>query len=273
MRRNIVISLAGVLLLVFASAQGALAKEDSEFPGRKLYPAVEYIEMADLKQTFDGVVVVDVRSAYEYQTLRIKGAVNIPLASKEFVDEMKALRARDSRQIVVYCNGKTCMKSYKAATKCRTHNIANVVAFDRGIMDWAQDNPDRAVLLGRSPVDPARLISKSTFKKHLVDAMEFESKVADGKAVVVDVRDRFQREGVGLFTGLEGRAYIDDPATLDEYIARAKAKNQPMYVYDAAGKQVRWLMYYLEDKKVPEYYFMKGGARAYYSAIRAQYVR
>ncbi|UCE89154.1 MAG: rhodanese-like domain-containing protein [Pseudomonadota bacterium] len=273
MTRNSVVFLIGVLLLVFSSAQVALAKDESEFPGRKLYPAVKYIELDDLQKQFNNVVVVDVRSSYEYQTLRIKGAVNIPLASKEFVADMKALRARDARQIVVYCNGKTCMKSYKAATKCRTHNIADVVSFDRGIMDWAQANPDRAVLLGRSPVDPGRLISKSTFKKRLVDPMKFEEQVATGKAVVVDVRDRFQREAVGLFTGLEGRGYIDDPSTLDKYIAKAKAQNKPMYVYDAAGKQVRWLMYYLEDQKVSEYYFMKGGARAYYNAIRAQYVR
>ena len=41
---------------------------------------------------------------------------------------------------------------------------------------------------------------------------------------------------------------------------KAARSGDNMYVYDEAGKQVRWLMYRLEQAGVKDYYFMKGGA-------------
>jgi len=42
-----------------------------------------------------------------------------------------------------------------------------------------------------------------------------------------------------------------------------------LMIYDAAGKQVRWLQYYLEDKGLKSYYFMAGGINAYYNEMKA----
>ena len=107
------------LLAVLATALPLTlsANTDAEFPGRPLYPEVSVIVLDELFRRLDEVIVVDVRSAYEYETLRVKGAINIPLSSKTFVSRMRKLRMSDTRPIVVYCNGKTCMKSYKAARK------------------------------------------------------------------------------------------------------------------------------------------------------------
>lgn len=262
--------LACMGILVFASAVQA----KDEFPGRKLYPTIPYIELKDFKQRFDKVIVVDVRSAYEYKTLRVKGALNIPVASSSFVQRMKELRAGNpNKTIVVYCNGKTCMKSYKAARKCKINKILNVLAYDAGIMDWAKTYPDKAILLGASPIDPRKLISKMRFKKHLLKPEDFERRVGTGNVVVLDMRDRFQREGIALFVGFEHRTSFDDKALLDKYIRQANNGNKPLLIYDAVGKQVHWFMYYLESKNVKDYYFMKGGARAYYAGLRKQFLR
>jgi len=260
------------VLMLLALVPGSLsAQEANEFPGRSLFPTIDVIELEDLKQRLNEVVVVDVRSQYEYDTLRIKGARHIQLGSKTFVDEMKALRAEDpKRTIVTYCNGKTCMKSYKAVRECKIENIPGVVAYDAGIMDWAQAYPDHAELLGKSPVDRNRLIAKSTFKKHLLQPAEFESKVGQGKVIVLDMRDRFQREATSLFVGQENQVYMDDTATLKKYIQQANREGKELLIYDQAGKQVRWLMYYLEDNSAPNYYFMEGGAREYFKFLRAQ---
>jgi rhodanese-related sulfurtransferase len=263
------------LIVVFTVVQplALLAATSAEFPGRPLYPEVSVIELDDLFRRLDEVIVVDVRSSYEYETLRVKGSVNIPLSSKTFVSRMRKLRMSDTRPIVVYCNGKTCMKSYKAARKCAVNKIDNVHSYDAGIMDWARTYPEHAELLGKSPVNPKKLISKKEFKKHLLSPNAYGEKVASSPAIVLDVRDRFQREALSIYVGRERRAYLDDKKKLDSYIEKAKREGKTLLVHDAAGKQVRWLQYYLKDKGLKSYYFMEGGVAAYYDVLKQEFMK
>jgi len=102
--------LTGILLLCsFYSAQGF--SSDEEYPNRTLYPEVPYISLEELYKQKDNTIIVDVRSAYEYNTLRIKGAMNIPLSSADYLERVKTLRAKSDKPITFYCNGKTCRKS------------------------------------------------------------------------------------------------------------------------------------------------------------------
>lgn len=267
-----VILLATILGLLFTA--GPLISAEADFPGRKLYIAVPVIELDDLYNKRKNVIIVDVRSAYEYQTLRIKGALNIPLSSTDYIERMKKLREKSAgRPIVVYCNGKTCLKSYKAVTKCRKYGIKNVVAYDAGMMDWARKYPAESVLLGKTPINPDRLISKTNFKKHLLSPKSFEERTARNNVLVLDVRDQFQREGISIFVGKERRATLDDQKQVDRFINQARRDDLTLLIYDQAGKQVRWLMYHLEDKGLRSYYFMEGGARAYYDELRKEFVR
>lgn len=212
------------------------------------------------------------RSKYEHQTLRIKDALNIPVSSQQFTVRMKKLRGENKgKKIIVYCNGKTCMKSYKAAFKCKKANIKDVVSFDAGIMDWAKTYPDDSVLLGESPVNPNNLISKKNFKSYLINPEKFENKIGTDKVIVLDVRDSNQRNATGLFHGKEHRVYISDASGLDKYIAKANDENKTLLIYDEVGKQVRWLQYYLEGKGAKSYSFMKGGVRNYYKYLDERY--
>lgn len=240
---------------------------DSEFPGRTTYPDVKVIELDALKKILNTVTVVDVRSEYEFHTLRIKTAINIPVSDKNFVDNIYKLRTSTDKPIVFYCNGKTCMKSYKAAQKCAQADIKDVHAYDAGIMDWAKRYPKDSLLLGQPLNNPELLISKTQFQKHLLDPDQFVNKVASEKCIVLDVRDRFQRDALALFPGRENRAYLDQAKKLDRYIRRAKRERRTLLFYDAVGKQVRWLQYYLEYKRVANYFFMNGGARAFYASM------
>ena len=262
-----------LLLCTFLYSQ-ILSAAETEFPGRKLYIAVPYIELDAAYQRRKDVVFVDVRSAYEFQTLRIKGAIHIPLADKDFIEKMKQLRAKEANKpIIVYCNGKTCMKSYKAASKCRKYNIENVISYDAGIMDWAKKYPAEAVLLGMTPINPRNLIDKARFKEHLISPDKFEERIAKRNAVVLDVRDQFQREGLSIFVGQEQRVPLSEQKRVDKYIDQAKKENRTLLVYDQSGKQVRWLMYHIEKKGIKSYYFMKGGAHAYFQELRKEFVR
>ena len=259
--------------VLLASGQ---AVASAEYPGRDTYPNIDYIELADFHNKFraNDAVVVDVRSSYEFQTLRINGAINVPLASKTFISKMRELRQQNpDKIIVVYCNGKTCMKSYKAARKCKINKIEKVVAFDAGIMDFARTHPKDAILLGKALDDPKKLISKDDFKKRLITPDQFGTRIAETGDIVLDVRDRFQREGLSIFVGREFRVGLDNTKRLDRYIGKAKKENKALLIYDAAGKQVRWLQYYLEEQGLKNYYFMKGGIRSYYDQMEKEQLK
>ena len=249
--------------------------KNTEFPGRALYVDVKHIELNDLSKQFKNVVIVDVRSKYEFDTLHIKNAQHISLRSKHFISSLKNLRNENiNKKIVTYCNGKTCMKSYKAARKAQQYGIKNVVAYDAGIMDWAKANPSLSVLLGQSPLDPSKLISKSNFKKQLLPVNDFIASAQKSKnSLVLDARDPNQRDGISLFTGLEQRASLRDNEAMDKIIVEAAKQKKTMYIYDQAGKQIRWLMYRLEERGVKKYKFMKGGMKAYYKKLREEMTR
>lgn len=247
--------------------------ENAEFPGRDLYLDVKYIELGALTQKFEQAIIVDVRSAYEYNTLHIKNARNISLHDRDFISQLQKLRTENPKaDIVTYCNGKTCMKSYKAVRKAQQNGINNVLAFDAGIMDWAKTNPQLSVLLGESPLDPARLIPTNTFKARLLEPKDFLDQAGSNQtALIIDARDPLQRDGVAFFIGREKRASLEDNEKMLALIENAAKKNQTVFIYDEAGKQVRWLMYRIEQKGLKNYYFMKGGTKSFYTDIRSEF--
>ncbi len=257
------------IALIFALFTTQAFANDEEFPNRKLYPETTPISLDDLHKQKDQVIIVDVRSAYEYETLNITGALNIPLNSKGFVEDIIELRATRSEPIVFYCNGKTCKKSYKAAARALKADIPNVLVYDAGIFDWARKYPDDSALLGKTPVKQNQLISSADFKKHLIAHDAFVDK-ASSRAIILDIRDPTQREGLYIFNNQEYPVPLDN-AKLQEFVDRAKAEKKTLLIYDAVGKQVRWLQYYLEDQKLASYYFMKGGAKAYFDSLLGEY--
>ncbi|QKT04668.1 rhodanese [Ectothiorhodospiraceae bacterium 2226] len=261
MRKYVLVLLAAAL----AIATGPTLA-DGEFPGRGLYPTVDFVEREDLHARFDAYTIVDVRSAYEYQTLHIKGAVNIPLASDSFVDEIRALSAETGKPLAFYCNGRSCRVSYQASERAARHGIAGTTAYDAGIFEWAQAYPDKSVLLGRSPINVADLIDDKAFKARMLDAATFAERVGSD-SIVVDVRDEHQRDAIALFPFREQRVALGDSERLREIVRQARAEGKTLLIYDAVGRQVRWLQYSLEALGARDYYFMDGGEQAYYAML------
>lgn len=240
-----------------------------EFPYRVRYPDVSIISTQQLAAKLKDMVVIDVRSKYEYDTLHIKDAVHVELKSG-FGEKISALRDKHKKAFVFYCNGKTCQKSYDAVLLAGKARVDNLYAYDAGIFDWAKAQPDHTVLLGRSPIRPTDLISEAQFKARLIESKDFSSRVGD-KSIVLDLRDRAQRDSA-LFPFQEQRAELSDFRKIDAVIADARAQKKTLLVYDEAGKQVQWVQYYLENKGVKDYYFMKGGAKAHFEATLGKVV-
>ncbi len=265
MKKLVKFLISGLMLI---SSATALANTD--FPGRAEFPTVQTIEKNELLSRFNDVVIVDTRSKYEFETLRIKGAINIPVSSKRFKKEVIQLTNQTAKPIVFYCNGRSCYKSYKAVKKAKRAGIKNVIAYDAGMFEWAKAYPQKAALLGKSPINPASIISSEKYKKHLVSPNSFGKTAFSDKsrALILDIRDSEQRAaGIGLFLGKEHWASIENPNRISDYIKKAQANKQPIYIYDEVGKQVRWLQYALEDLNVKNYYFMDKGARGYIEKV------
>lgn len=256
-----------ILISLFLISNFVSANDD--FPGRDIYKSIPVIELDELYKELDNVVIIDARSQYEFRTLRIKTALSVPLVlpSKKFEKRMRDIREQHpGKKLVFYCNGHKCMKSYKAAKRCITYlKMKNIYAFDAGIFDWASKYPMDAILLGDTLKDPSKLISKADLNKRFVEAIDF-IKRADKSVEILDIRDRIERDGFYIFAGYEKSISLNskDSETLNKFFASVKKSGKPLYVYDMVGKQVRWFQYYIESKGIKEYYFMKGGANAFF---------
>jgi rhodanese-related sulfurtransferase len=241
-----------------------------EYPLRARYPDVPIIATAELAKRFNDVWVIDVRSKFEYETLHIKDAVNIPLSKTGFGEKVSALRDKYKKPFVFYCNGKTCHKSYDAVLLAIRARVDDLYAYDAGVFDWAKANPDRTTLLGRTPIRPDQLIDHDMLKAHMLEPKVFSERAA-ANAVILDVRDRAQRDSP-LFPFKELRAQLDETAKIDAAINEAKSQKKTLLVYDQVGKQVQWLQYRFEDRGLKDYYFMKGGAQAHFDATLGKVV-
>jgi rhodanese-related sulfurtransferase len=93
-----------------------------------------------------GVLMVDARVANEYVEQHIKGAINIPYkeksdksvkfnASKDRFDLSK-LPADKNTEIIFYCNGSECWKSFKATTVAVKAGYKKLYWMRDGIPGW-----------------------------------------------------------------------------------------------------------------------------------------
>jgi rhodanese-related sulfurtransferase len=252
------------LITSLLATAGTVTANENEFPHRARFKDVPVVEISELKNRLTNVVIVDVRSKYEFDTLHIKGAINIPLASVDFAARIQALSKNSGKKIVMYCNGGTCKKSYKAVHKAKQAGVSNCVAFDGGIYKWARTHPAHSVLLGQSPMQPDAFIDNKRFKVRMLSAAEFESRLGP-RAQILDIRDRAQRD-TQLFPFREKRVQLDEMDRIKQIVTQSKRSNKTLLVYDKVGKQVRWFQYFLEREGVRNYYFMKGGSEGYYEA-------
>lgn len=233
-----------------------------DFPYRKDYPDVPIIELADLKAGYDdgSFIIVDARSTLEFDTIHPKGGYHVALSSAGFETNLASLAAQNpGKKIALYCNGITCLKSYKATERAVEAGMKNVYAFDAGIPAWANAYPTDTLLVGKEITDPEKqLIPKSELAKVTVDFETFKKKAAASNAVVIDTRDPIQR--TQKFTEFDNVLPIPLDKLIKNIIDKDRMKDKQLIIFDQVGKQVRWLMYYLEDKGYKDYYFLKGGA-------------
>ena len=249
-----------LLLLISLIAVTAVAGD--KYPHRGDYPDVPTIETSDL---FDGlqddsIVVVDVRSKLEYDVIHVTGAVHAPVSKQTFDSAVTELAQQNpGKTLVFYCNGTTCLKSYKATEKAMYAGLTAVAAYDAGIPEWANTWPAETLLLGEQIVDPVQqLISKPAFKEKCLAWEVFQDEGGKSGVMVIDVRDHIQKSGD--LPGLEGARGIPLDTFIPNFVAKKVNQDQTLLIFDQVGKQIKWLQYYLEKYGYTDYYFLSGGA-------------
>lgn len=247
-----------ILLLLSLMAQSVVA---NEFPGRSQFPEQAVIELEDLYKSRENMIIIDTRTDFEYDVIHIKDSFHVNFEADAYIDRLKEIRKNDRRKMVFYCNGLTCIKAFRAHDAATKAGIRNTVTFDAGVFTWARSYPDEAVLMGKSPVDPNKLLSREALMSRLLDADSFAEKVGSN-SLVLDVRDESQREATQLYPLHQRNITLDDPK-LSDSIKTAATQGKTVLIYDYTGQQVRWVQYLMESLEVRDYYFLKGGFRGF----------
>lgn len=244
-----------MLILFWAMALFPCVAEEG-FPLRAEFSKVKHISTEALAKDYKKVIIVDVRSKLEFDVIHINKALHIPVALATFGKELENVRSKNGTELIVfYCNGHKCKKAYEAAEQAMDLGFQNVYAYDAGIHDWTMAHPELATLLGKSPAAKEKLISSEMFAKKKIKYAEFKKKAEGQDAVVIDIREPFQRQEVPDIAKL--RNIPSD--RLVQLLAAREFKKKQLLITDAVGKQVEWLQYYLENYGYKNYYFLENG--------------
>lgn len=228
-------------------------------PLRPFYPSIRTLETEDLLRIYPGAVIVDVRTAFEVGVIRIAKAVNISLAEGGMVQSLARYRLPESTApLVFYCNDASCSRAFRAALAAQAAGYGNVFVYDAGVFTWLGSQPDKTVLMGASPARPRQVVPPEAFEKHRCGFEEFQRRAAEPAALVVDIRNIYNRDRLPRVPGVHA---IPMESFMDAVINRVWAEKE-LLIFDARGVQTRWLQFFLQANGYVDYVFLKGGMEA-----------
>lgn len=122
-------SFLALMLAVVPAAQAEKVSPES-------VPGATTVDGAKAKALFDkGVVFIDVRNDKDWNAGRIPGAVHLDL-NKNFSADTLGKHAKKDQEVVMYCNGPSCMRSSEASAKAASWGYAKVYYYRLGFPDW-----------------------------------------------------------------------------------------------------------------------------------------
>lgn len=251
--KRIVLMFAGIMVLA------TMVFGDEGFPLRKKYPTLKPITTKELYSAYDNVSIVDVRSKLEYDVIHINNALHLPVTVKTFVKDLEKARSKTAtKPLVFYCNGHTCEKSYEAAEIAIKAGFGKVLVYDSGIFEWVSAFPAKTTLMGKTPATASKLIPKIDFSDKCLNKTSFMQKSKDPTAVVIDIREPFQRKFIPQIKGLKN---IPSDRMIDVLNSKQMQEKELLFI-DAVGKQVEWLQYYLQANGYKNYFFLEKGVKS-----------
>ena len=258
------------LELAEKEAQAAAEHADAKFPGREIYFYVDTLELDELAEMHaaDEVHIVDVRTRFEFDTLRIDGAHHVSIDDPDFVEKVVAIQEQDPElPVAFYCRGHTCFMGYQAVERMMAAGHDNAYNMDAGIFDWAENHPQVTAMFGEAPIRTAELIDFNQFRDHLLPPAEFAERAHSGEFHVLDIRRPFERDQIGLFMQHETNITASDAEQLEPFLEEVRASGKPLLVYDITGHEIKVFQYTLEQHGIEDYYFMEGGFKGFQDTV------
>ena len=132
--KNFIISVIAVFAMTIGMAQ-------AEVSPVKVAGATT-VSTEEAKKLFDaGVTFVDVRKDSDWEAGRIPGAYHIEMKNVFSETELGNVVSKD-QEVVIYCNGESCMRSSQASEKAVSWGFAKVYYYRDGFPAWDADgNP------------------------------------------------------------------------------------------------------------------------------------
>ncbi|MFA7404920.1 MAG: rhodanese-like domain-containing protein [Pelobacteraceae bacterium] len=143
------------------------------------FPGVTSEQLKGLLDKKTDMVLIDARSAQEYQEAHILTAINIPLSVLE--KDSKVLTAAKNARLLFYCNGIKCGKSVKSALIARSLGYTDITIYAEGMPVWEEKGYSIYTGPGYDKTVKTSMI-KPAVVKALLDS-------APATLTVVDVRD------------------------------------------------------------------------------------
>lgn len=271
--RSFLTIILSVCLLSFGVSVTA-SDETKQFPKRKFYPQLTYIDTQKLadglqKNRYD---VIDVRDETSFKALHVKTATNIFVKSKTFEQEILDFITQSTNPLVVYCNGISCSKSYVASNKiikllAKQHIKKQVLTYDSGINAIAYAHNDMVLKNGKDISDKNPLIAIELIKQHTLKPGDFEKYVVEHDTqdfAILDIRDRSEKIIFKLFLfQKEKNIILSKRDKLIAFLNKVKQDDKTLLVYDASGRQINGLYELLRITGIKKWHYMEGGEYGY----------
>ena len=98
---------------------------------------IDYKKMSEIIEN-ESTVVVDVRTADEFNSFRIKNSINIDYYSKNFLDSISSYR--EKKNIILYC--RSGRRSYYAAKLMQEKGFNKIYNLKGGVLEVKKKNLD-----------------------------------------------------------------------------------------------------------------------------------
>ena len=98
---------------------------------------IDYKKMSEIIEN-ESTVVVDVRTADEFNSFRIKNSINIDYYSKNFLDSISSYK--EKKNIILYC--RSGRRSYYAAKLMQEKGFNKIYNLKGGVLEVKKNNLD-----------------------------------------------------------------------------------------------------------------------------------
>lgn len=243
-----------LFLLPYPALSEKIFEEKSHL--RIIYPDVKTISSLDLYERFHDVMLIDVRSSFEFDVISIASSVNLPIKGGWFISKIKKLaKYQPDIDVVFLDNNIECSRGFEAARMAKKLGLNNVMVYDAGIFSWLTHNKKWTKLMGVSPASIDDVLPPIEHQQHLIDFEQLKAISADQKSLVIDTRDNYHR--------------IKDPNDIElkhvELVPFIQAINNRIWsekklvIFDSDGKENKLLHLFLKSNGYNKYFFLRGG--------------